>query len=486
VGRYGRPPLEPGQFGRITVEQTRPHSCRTCREKVRAEGITRIPPALDVAELAAAKAAVTAAAREAGRQCATARHWPWEARCRYRDAAGHMHRPKRTGETRGKAEAALKAALTAWVVEDTAGHITRDTLMRDVGDLWLAEFEDKVGRGVRSRGTLRDYKGYLKNHVVPAVGELRCHEVKPITIDKLLKKIRKRPSRKRGREGKESVDLAVSVRAVLTGICSYAVRHGAMETNPVDYADELNRAPEDTNEVEALDDQQVTDLLAGLETFCRGKTVDKRGRSLGPRARPWLDLPDLMRAELSTAARIGELLALSGADVVSDEYGVVLWVRHHVIYDDTGKLLRVQLLKGGKPARILRVPEWSAAMWRDRAEKAGPEGPLFPSSVGTWLDPSGTFGRLRDALDGAGFGWVSSHMMRKTVARILDEAGLTLTEIADQLGNTVAIVEKHYRPKRAVNSKAAAALSAHLVLAQAAAVVDAVDLDQLDLTGGGE
>jgi predicted transcriptional regulator len=42
----------------------------------------------------------------------------------------------------------------------------------------------------------------------------------------------------------------------------------------------------------------------------------------------------------------------------------------------------------------------------------------------------------------------------------LDEAGLTTTEIADQLGDTPAVVEKHCRAKRVRNTKAAGALDA--------------------------
>ncbi|UQS21419.1 MULTISPECIES: hypothetical protein [Amycolatopsis] len=41
---------------------------------------------------------------------------------------------------------------------------------------------------------------------------------------------------------------------------------------------------------------------------------------------------------------------------------------------------------------------------------------------------------------------------------MLDDAGLTTTQIADQLGNTPRVVEKHYRAKRVSNEHAVAAL----------------------------
>jgi haloacid dehalogenase-like hydrolase len=40
----------------------------------------------------------------------------------------------------------------------------------------------------------------------------------------------------------------------------------------------------------------------------------------------------------------------------------------------------------------------------------------------------------REARDAAGFSWATSHVFRKTCATILDEAGLSVRAIADQLG----------------------------------------------------
>lgn len=57
-----------------------------------------------------------------------------------------------------------------------------------------------------------------------------------------------------------------------------------------------------------------------------------------------------------------------------------------------------------------------------------------------------------------GYGWVTSHVFRKTVATVLDEADLPTTAIADQLGNTRAVAEKHYRKRRVANQANAEAL----------------------------
>ena len=50
-------------------------------------------------------------------------------------------------------------------------------------------------------------------------------------------------------------------------------------------------------------------------------------------------------------------------------------------------------------------------------------------------DPSNTQADLRQALDRAGYPWVSSHVFRKTVASRLDDQGYGVRHIADQLGH---------------------------------------------------
>lgn len=70
--------------------------------------------------------------------------------------------------------------------------------------------------------------------------------------------------------------------------------------------------------------------------------------------------------------------------------------------------------------------------------------------------------RIRGAFADVGYGWVTSHAWRKTVVTILDEADLPTTAITDQLGNTPAVVEGHYRRKRESNHQARVALDGML------------------------
>jgi integrase len=56
--------------------------------------------------------------------------------------------------------------------------------------------------------------------------------------------------------------------------------------------------------------------------------------------------------------------------------------------------------------------------------------------------------RIQEAFAEAGYGWVTSHVFRKTVGSVLGQADLPLSAIADQLGNTQKGADKHYRKRR--------------------------------------
>jgi integrase len=61
--------------------------------------------------------------------------------------------------------------------------------------------------------------------------------------------------------------------------------------------------------------------------------------------------------------------------------------------------------------------------------------PVFPAPLGGWRDPSNTQADLRDAFTTAGYDRVTSHVFRKTVATVMDQAGLSARAAADQLGH---------------------------------------------------
>lgn len=370
----------------------------------------------------------------------------WEARAEYRDKNGKTRTIRRRRPTKTKAVNQLKADVAELIVEIRDGEISRDTRLKVVADRWHEGIELAAKAGGRSTNTARNYRGYLDNHIVKVLGELRMHEVNVTRIDNFFK-----AKRKAGMK----YDALKSMRAVMSAVCGYAVRHGALDANPVRDVEQLIRGEAEEKEVVALDLDQRMDLLAKLERHAVERATDSKGRSIGRRGDVWNDLPDIVRAMLATGVRLGELLALDGEDF--DPTARTISVRHHVVRIKGEGLVRKRNRKGNKGDLILRVPEWSVPVFRKRKLASG-GGVLFSSWNGELLDPSNTINRIRDAFGKCDYGWVTSHVFRKTVSAVLDEADLPTTAIADQLGNSPAVVERHYRRRRVANEGATGAL----------------------------
>jgi integrase len=96
-----------------------------------------------------------------------------------------------------------------------------------------------------------------------------------------------------------------------------------------------------------------------------------------------------------------------------------------------------------------------------------PAGVVFPSPAGQLRDPSNTQPDLRAALDRAGYTWVTSHTFRKTVASRLDDAGVSVRHIADQLGHArPSTTLDHYLGRRAITTSDVADALTDLTVAE--------------------
>ena len=80
--------------------------------------------------------------------------------------------------------------------------------------------------------------------------------------------------------------------------------------------------------------------------------------------------------------------------------------------------------------------------------------------MGRLRDRSNTNSDIRDALDPLGFGWVTSHTFRKTAATLLNDGGLTVREVADQLEHKrVSVTQDTYFGLAAASPKVAKLLA---------------------------
>ncbi len=157
------------------------------------------------------------------------------------------------------------------------------------------------------------------------------------------------------------------------------------------------------------------------------------------------DLPDLVDFMLGTGLRIGEVLAMmtwSAVDLAAGQ-GSVLQLRP----------------KTRNRWRRLDLPLWLIEVLATRERTATEWDVVFPSQLGRLRDRSNTNADVREALAPLGFGWVTTHVFRKTAATLLDEGGLSVREIADQLGHRrVSVTQDTYFGRHQASPKVAAAL----------------------------
>jgi integrase len=172
------------------------------------------------------------------------------------------------------------------------------------------------------------------------------------------------------------------------------------------------------------------------------------------------DLPDLVGFLMATGLRIGEACGLAWNAV--DLEGGAIEVRTAAIRV-RGQGLVMKTTKTDAGTRTLLLSRWCVTMLGERAacldlpQHTLGTRPVFPAPLGGWRDPSNTQADLREAFHTAGFDWVTSHVFRKTVATLMDHAGLSSRAAADQLGhaNTSMTTDVYFGPKVATTGAAA-------------------------------
>ncbi|MCV7254170.1 tyrosine-type recombinase/integrase [Mycobacterium hackensackense] len=131
-----------------------------------------------------------------------------------------------------------------------------------------------------------------------------------------------------------------------------------------------------------------------------------------------------------------------------------------------GKLTRIEgqglkRLDSGKTDSAIRVvplPAFAVAALEDRRGRdfLGEQPMIFPSTAGTWRDPDNFNKQWRKVRDDLGVPDVTSHSFRKSVATLIDDAGLSARVGADQLGHSkVGMTQDVYMRRGKVHTEVA-------------------------------
>jgi integrase len=214
---------------------------------------------------------------------------------------------------------------------------------------------------------------------------------------------------------------------VLSGVLGLAARHDALSGNPVRDAAAI-RAAQKTRTALAL--EEVWDLRARLAADAQ--------------AVAW-DLPDFADMMMATGLRIGETSAITWASLDLD--AELVEVRGTVIRIKGKGLVIKPRPKSKDGWRTIELPGWMVTLLRKRLAEYQPNrwDVVFTSPSGRLRDPSNTQGDLRTVFDRAGYPEITSHTFRRTVATLMDKAGLSARAAADQLGHAkVSMTTDHY------------------------------------------
>lgn len=351
----------------------------------------------------------------------------FRARVRFRDYDGVTRHVERVGATRVVAVNKLREALRdrQWTPMD--GEITADSTVAVVAAMWLREL-DESDRAIRTKITYRDV---WVRHVEPAVGALRIRDMRVSRVDRIVRELRQRSG-----DG-----TAKHAKVILSGVLGLAVRHDALDANPVR---ELAPTRKKRTEKRAV---LTEESWAGLRQLLRqSRDVAK------------YDLVEMVEVLSGLGCRIGELLALDWPRI--DDVAGTIAIEGTVVRVPGEGLIVQPHTKSKAGMRTITPPPWVVALLRRRhADSHGPW--VFPSTRGTLRDPDNTRKQLREVVAGSAWEGLHPHAFRHLVATRLDAAGLSAREIADYLGHErVSMTQDVYMSRKMTGVNAAAALDA--------------------------
>ncbi len=350
----------------------------------------------------------------------------WRATANYRDFDGKTRPVERHGASGAKAERRLLEDLRNRARVTANGEVTPDTRIRVVCEIWRA---DLAGQG-KATSTLNAYDDALKLHVLPGLGELRVREVTVGTADRFITSVR----------DKAGPGAARHAKTVISQVMRLAARHDAVDHNPLR---EITPAPSSKKPARSLTLDEVRVLRAGLR-------ADKKAVTR--------DVPSLVDFMLGTGLRIGETLAVTWEAL--DLEACTVEVRGTVVRVRGVGLVIQPAPKTEAGWRTLHLPAWLVTLLKAREHVDNVWNVVFASQLAKLRDRSNTNADIRDALDPLGFGWVTSHTFRKTAATLLNDGGLTVREVADQLGHKrVSVTQDTYFGRAAASPKVAELLA---------------------------
>jgi integrase len=342
-------------------------------------------------------------------------------RCRYRDPYGTYSQPQATGTSRE----AARRALTKRLNEMPVVAVTSLNLDSAFGALVDERIRQIDASDTLANSTKHQYTRTLNNVIRPAFGQLTIREITTALLDNVVRewKADGRPTR------------AYNARLQLHACFKRAVQLGVLTVNPVREVDAVKRAEPNARAI-------TNEELARLWSATEGWDMAVRPGRKNPNP-----MCDVVLVLALTGCRIGEALALRFADI---DWDANILAISGTVEELTGK--RKDSTKSKNGMRPVKVPDELIAMLRRRYTERTTDNTLdavFATSANTWLAPSNVRKIWRAIRESADLDWVEPRNFRVTAGtRIAEQFGAVAA--SQVLGNTEAIIRKHYMDPSAV------------------------------------
>lgn len=336
----------------------------------------------------------------------------YTAYCYYRDTDGVTRRVKASAPKAEAARLKLQERLATRSVAG-AGELGPDSTVQQLADAWLGQI--KTGPDGVEQSTKDDYTRHLKNHVLPALGQVRLREVSTGRVEAFLNSKADKPA------------IAKNCRMIMLMMFGMASRLDAVPGNPV----RDTKLVRSKRAVTAMSWEDVERFRAHIASWAG----DREDRQYV------VDVTDLF---IATGLRPGELLGLLWSDI--DFKARTLTVSGTLKIDSVNGFHRKPTPKSEAGERTLVLPEFVWPMLA-RLKLAAVNEKVFPGRGGVWRRPP-NFHTTWKAARGEEWATIKLKDFRTAVATVIARESGSLAA-AGQLGHSSdAVTTRHYIEKQ--------------------------------------
>lgn len=285
-------------------------------------------------------------------------------------------------------------------------------------NIWL----ENIKGSIRSTTWIR-YEGLVRLYIKPHLGKIKLHDLKPFQIQRLYSKLRE--------QGKSPRQIEL-IHATLRRAYVIAVRQGYTALNPVNLVDPP-RVPK--KELTILDDNQARQFAVAAQES-RHET--------------------LYFLAITTGIRLGELLGLNWKDVDWGKKEIFIQRQLQRVHGKGYELTlpktlssRRKIALGEEAMKRLSVHRKKQDVLRI-SEQWCEHDLLFPSMIGTPMDPRNLQRDFKEVLKIAELPDMRFHDLRHTAATLMLINGIPLIIVSRRLGHSKPSVTLdiygHYLP----------------------------------------